>query len=374
MPTTRIPLVVTINEERDQIRIVAGEPQYIADEDHRYRLHIKTSIAHAEVFKVEVGANGLLTTVNLRSDGRLDEAGVALAKSVGVMFESAVATEAGDKTIYETLIDLEALARRHERADDSPLAVLNGEIHRAIDQFFRTSGKAAPKGAYLRSASVSPRPLVNIQVTREFTPPADSAATSDDCAVGFCYRLPVTYLFTASFFDGTFRRTTIAVPNGSPIYAASVSRGAFATWDTKVRLSNGMLESYEQTTEGSELEAALALPANLVGGLIAGITQKGELFNARSTLIDKEIELADKRKELAAKRAEERKTESLSSKPLFSFTAGAPRQEGSGAKVGVGAGGASNPPPIGISGPSSPGNPGSAGCVGTNCPPQSGGR
>ena len=32
MPTTRIPLVVSVNYKDDQIKVSAGEPQYIADE------------------------------------------------------------------------------------------------------------------------------------------------------------------------------------------------------------------------------------------------------------------------------------------------------------------------------------------------------
>ena len=128
-------------------------------------------------------------------------------------------------------------------------------------------------------------------------------------------------------------------------------------------LVNGMLQTYKRTTEGSELEALLSLPADIVGGLIAGITQKGQLFNARSTLLQSEINLLEKRGALEDARKERAQRESLiSGKRLFRFVAGAPKATlGGELETGV-----SNDPQIpgnaaGTSGPSGPQTPGNLG-------------
>ena len=86
-----------------------------------------------------------------------------------------------------------------------------------------------------------------------------------------------------------------------------------------------MLHNYQLTTDGSELERAAALPFEVVGGFIEGITQRGALFDARSTLLEKEIQLLEKRKEAAQRLAalsQERRPAGAGT--LFSFSAGTP--------------------------------------------------
>jgi hypothetical protein len=146
-------------------------------------------------------------------------------------------------------------------------------------------------------------------------------------------------------------------------------RGLFTVWDTKAKLANGMLQEYKQTTEGSELEQLAALPANVMGGLIEGVTQKGRLFNARSTTIQSEINLLKAKKDLATTQSES----AFSTTPMFSFTVGQPRPKlaipgashGSGDRTSDGrASSTSNEPAVGdrgLTGPSGPqtgGNPG----------------
>jgi hypothetical protein len=151
LPTTRIPLIVSVNTTADQITIAAGEPLYIADEDHRYRLHLRQSIAHADIFNIAVGPNGLLTTADLRSDGRLDEAIIAAAKSVGA-FESAMEERDGSQIVYATLIDAEALASPGDGMAPA-LAGLNQEINRVLKQRLTTANTS-----FLKAAAIVPQP------------------------------------------------------------------------------------------------------------------------------------------------------------------------------------------------------------------------
>jgi len=111
LPTTRIPLAVAIDHTSGQLKVIAGDPIYIADERYPYRLTALFSPAHAEIVDFKINANGLLTTANLKSDGRLDEAIVEAAKSAGLFFESSVKRE-GEQQVYATLIDVEELSQR----------------------------------------------------------------------------------------------------------------------------------------------------------------------------------------------------------------------------------------------------------------------
>ena len=350
LPTTRIPLAVVIDRSNDQLKVTAGEPIYIADERYPYQMISIFSSASAEVVDFKVNANGLLETANLKSEGRFDEAVVGAAKSAGIFFENSAKSDGGQQ-VYVTLIDVEELsAERNDEGglDDSlnkKLKQLNNAIESALsstlDQLEFAKSKDSAGSKFLKRAKETKLPRVRIKVEREFRDSLEQTQDKearDDCAVGFCYRLPVSYVLTASFFDGTVKQVTFAVPNGSRTYAAAINRGLFSTWDTKATLSNGMLKSYMLTTEGSELEELVLLPAEIVGGLIEGITQKGSLFDAQSTRIENEITLLKKRDELKKTREEKLEAEnSVSGRLFFELTAGlAPKRTGQPLIVGKG--------------------------------------
>ncbi len=364
MPTTRIPLVVSINYKDDQLKVSAGEPQYIADETKRYRVKSIFSPGHAEIVEFKVNANGLLTTADLKSEGRLDEAVVAAAKSAAFFLESA-GVPSDDQRVFVAFIDVERLSQPAPNVGPSPLDELNAEIEAALRANMALAGPSGWLGAdthFLNQAKDvdADRKLVTISVARVFSEGVGGPDTSEDCGIGFCYRLPVSYVFTAKFFNDTVNQVTFAVPNGSPIYAAALDRGLFTTWETKTVLSNGMLQSYKRTVLGSELEELLMLPADIVGGLIAGITQKGQLFNARSTLLQSEINLLDKRDALKMARTE--RESAFLANPLFSFVAGTPKVTIGGDLIpGVPSAPQIPANPVGTGGPSGPQTPGNPG-------------
>lgn len=273
LPTTRIPLAVAIDHTNGQLKVIAGDPIYIADERHPYRLTSLYSPASAEIIEFKINANGLLTTANLKSDGRLDEAIVEAAKSAGLFFESSV-QRVGEQQVYATLIDVEELTQRDDAKEcKKTLKVkelaegvdvrgckqlkLNDEIISALTKAFaplKFEEKQDSAGSqFLKQAKEAKLPL-EITVERLFqdsqSQTHDQQKAHDNCAVGICYRLPVNYLFTASFFDGTVKRVTFAVPNGSRTYATAINRGLFTTWDTKVALVNGMLEKLYDDDRG----------------------------------------------------------------------------------------------------------------------------
>lgn len=330
LPTTRIPLFVSFNEKTDRISVTAKQPLYIADENHTYRLRSIYSPSHAEAVDLKVDANGLLTTVKFDSEGRLDEALVALARSAGVLFpESAKLDQAGEKQVFAAGLDLAELAAR----DTGALARLNGQINAAL----RASlGEA--ESAFLTRASAADGPIVTLEVARSF-PGAFAGVANEDCGAGFCYRRPVSYTIRAHFFDGTVQETLVSVPNGSPTFAAALKRGAFTKWTNEVTVENGMLVAYKYVTDGSEFERAASLPFELVGGFIEGVTQRGKLFNSRASLIQSEIALARKREERREQAGSLLRENTLGAGAnLFDFRAGARTEETTGQALQQGVG------------------------------------
>ncbi|WP_282604460.1 hypothetical protein [Pelagibius sp. Alg239-R121] len=325
LPTTKLPLFVSVDTNGDGISISASEPVYIADEQHRYRLKSIYSPFHAETFDAKVSRTGLLNTLNYESDGRLDEAAQNALKSVGALV--AQSQPADGKLVLSREVDLEALTKPSVSEDlVSEIDILNSEINQAILGAFGSIDREelAEKPFLLEAESLLGQQgsVVALSVVRSFG--ADKALDpiddSSKCSVGFCYRLPVSYTVTARFFDDTIQQTNVYLPNGSPTYAAAVKRGVFTKWSSDVSLHNGMLVDYKYVTDGSEAERLAALPFELVGSFIQGITKQGELFDARSTLIDKKINLDAKKKE-----AREAKLKQENYKPgsmLFNLSVG----------------------------------------------------
>jgi hypothetical protein len=378
MPTTRITLTVTVDEKKKQLILAAAQPTYIADEKHRYRLNSIYSPFHAETADFSI-QNGLLTSVELESEGRLGAIVVAAAKSAFLIAESA--TTAPDQKIYHSApIDVAKMVPAPgSTARSNELDRLNYEINKAVcghinhyDSFLDDPINNVTDADCLRyessfevflsrSTGGGGNAPIDISVNRTF-PDAPTAmaegsdpSIAEDCSVGFCYRIPVGYRLRADFFDHTTRIVEFEVPNGSPIYAAAVNRGVFTKWHTTATLANGVLQTYKILTDKSELEALVGLPADIVGAQIAALTQQGALFNARSTLIDKEIKLIETRERLRKERETEvaESAASGSGNPLFEFRAGAadPQEGGAGLIVGPGGEDGNAPPSDGVFAP-----------------------
>jgi hypothetical protein len=297
LPSARVLLTASLNQDRDSLLVEASEPAYVPDEDHSYVLRPYYSPANADKLQICVTPEGFLTTVNLESDGRLDESLIAAAESAASLFESAARAE-NRIILFEEMIDPEAVA-----ANPAALRDLNFRLNAALSQM-RTKGREARE---LNALKRHPQP-VQVRVERLFRPaaPETVARGAQDCAEGVCYRRLSTYALTLRFADGAQRMVLFGAPNGSPTYVAPVDRGLFTTWKTDLTLQNGVLTGYK-IESGSELEAAAALPAEMVGAVIQGITKRGQLFNSRATLVEAETKLVEaqasaRRRTLAAQR------------------------------------------------------------------------
>jgi hypothetical protein len=297
LPSSRVLLTASLNQERDTLFVEASEPAMVPDEDHAYVLRPYYSPTNTEKLQIGVTPEGFLTTVNLESDGRLDETLVAAAESAASLFESAARTE-NRIILFEEMIDPEAVA-----VNPAALRDLNFRLNAALAQM-RTKGREARE---LNALKRHPRP-VEVRVERLFraAAPDTVARGAQDCAEGVCYRRLSTYALTLRFADGVQRMVLFGAPNGSPTYVAPIDRGLFTTWKTDLTLKDGVLTAY-RIENGAELEAAAALPAEMVGAMIQGITKRGQLFNSRATLIDAETKLVEaqassRRRTLAAQR------------------------------------------------------------------------
>lgn len=321
LPTTAILLVVSLSGSRDQIEVAASQPEYIPDLAHGYSLNAVWSPFNSDDYEIKANTDGLLTSIDMKSQGRLDEALVNLSKSFGAIFLETNVTQQQRIPVFQDRVDIANLAE-----DPAALASLNEAINRAIaGANFKTSGEAAD----LQGLRANPK-AVTISVERLSLPVGNPITSgSPNCDVGVCYRRLIPYELTASFANGSQFSSLIRVPNGSPTYAAAIRRGALTDWDTLVTLSNGVVTEYK-AKNGAEAEQLFLLPFELVGGAIEGITKKGELFTAQTTRDQAELDLIAKRREL--QKAQQPTLESAlldSSAALFSFKVGAQNAGGS---------------------------------------------
>jgi len=268
---------------------------------------------------------GLLTSISFESEGRLSEALAAAAESAAIIAENFDSTP-GAAIIVQRNIDVAALRPNPDGTPSAALLKLNALLNERLRAALPALATNDTKLLNAALASTSPQ-LVSLSVERAHKPAAARAATKSDCKRGFCYRLPVEYTVGAKFFDGTSHENAVFVPNGSDVYSAALNRGAFTKWTNAVTLTNGMPSKYDVNIDGSELEALAALPADIVGGMIAGITKKGQLFDARSTLITAEAGRDAKLEEARLARAERLSAENamvLDPVNTFAFSAGTP--------------------------------------------------
>ncbi|MEO0621298.1 MAG: hypothetical protein AAF183_03655 [Pseudomonadota bacterium] len=319
MPTTRIPITVSVIENTKKLVLTAGDPVYVPDERHRYRLNSVTSPFHAETATFKV-AGGLLNSVELESDGKVDEFIVAATKSAFIFPEAA----ADGTVILSRSLDVERLAPPDGSASPA-LAELNDDIADAIAAFTRGD---QGKSSFLKDLVATGRPMLEIDVRRSFPEAAtadsaeDAPVRGEDCRVGFCYRVAVGYEIRARFYDESSYTTSFSVPNGSPIYAVAVNRGAFVKWHTTATLQNGMLTDYKVETDDSEALAFAKLPTEIVGGMVSGLTQRGDLFDARSTALQSRIDFGKARSAAEKEAADTAKVQAESSREfgkLFQF-------------------------------------------------------
>lgn len=298
LPTTEIPLYVSVHPTEGWVAVSASDPIYRRGSEP-LRLMSIYSPFHAETFHPKINAAGLLEEITYDSDGRIDEALVNLAKSAGALVpQSAPITGgAGAIDVFSEPIDLAALATGPDGTVPEAMRSLNARINRAIAS---VPPPAKAKSFLARFGGRADTVTLSVERLAEDPPGGAAGKPAADCSVGFCYRLPVPYRITATFADGTVQSRPVAVPNGSRTYAAALTRGAFTKWTNKVDLDNGMLREYRYATDGSEGERLAALPFEMVGGFIAGLTQQGALFDAQSTTIEKQIALANLRKDANA--------------------------------------------------------------------------
>ena len=358
VPTTVIPVMVTVAKNTGTITISAEQPIFVPDvAAGEFRLNSVYSPVHAEDVGLKTTKSGLLTNIDYTSDARLDEALVNLVKSGTALLRPEFGSAAGSS--YRANIDLNDLAKRGDgNLNQSAINQLNQNVNAWL--------KGAVSGVstgFLKDAGGEEQ-IVTISVRRLHQPPASSRGDERDmCHVGFCYRRAIPYVVRAEFFDQSVQEEIVEVPTGAPIRAAALNRGLFTKWTNTVVLENGMLTQYKYVTDASEAERLALLPFELVGGAVDGLTKQGSLWDAKSTRITKELAYREKLLELrdASTPTDGQTAESLNaSTRLFTFTAGDvetvggslnQRQSQSGSGVVI----------QGPSGPATGGNPGAGG-------------
>ena len=156
LPTTLIPLSVAVDRSADRITISAEPPVYLADKRQPLRLISRYSSGHAEEVGFAVDKETqLLSSVNLTSDGRLDEIAVAAARSAALALspESTPPTT-GQTVIGRYHIDVEELT---EHGEDKPRGPALTELNRLINAALSRTLAGADKGFLGRAARTASR-------------------------------------------------------------------------------------------------------------------------------------------------------------------------------------------------------------------------
>lgn len=288
LPTTQIPVTLSFNTSKNSINFVGGQPIYLPDEKHRYFLNSFFSPFHKETVDLKINKKGLLTTFSVKSEAQFADIATGLAKSG--LLQSETSQQSADQQVFHAQIDLAELASTPEsRKSNVALKALSDKMNFALRKgLVHADFEKDPKN-YLKHVLDDGTRLIDIKVERT-TPYIEPAYEGKpDCSVGFCYRLPVVYKLIASFPNGVRQEAIVTVPNGSPIYVASLKRGLFADWTNNITIANGMLTGYKYETSKSELLGAATLPFEVVGASIEALTQQGSIFTTKTGRINKEI-------------------------------------------------------------------------------------
>lgn len=277
LPSSLLP--VTINVTNDGMTMTASALEYIPDERHGYVLSHVYSPVHGDEMTFKV-SNGLLSSVDMKSDGRLDEVIVATAKSALVLENLSVQPTAA----YSDKLRIDKLISEDEDEEGrTELDRLKERIQRNIND------KLGAAKAF------------DIEVEREFPDAYIPSASPEDCAVGFCYRVPVNYILRVTY-GGQTQTARFMAPNDSPTLAAPVDRGFFTQWDTVATLTNGMLTQYQKTAKGSELESLVSLPTQIIAAELEGLQLSGQRLQAELELEQKQLEVEKARLEIEKER------------------------------------------------------------------------
>ncbi|WP_299866767.1 hypothetical protein [uncultured Roseobacter sp.] len=329
LPITRVGVVIDVNETDDSITFTVEQPTYLPDTTQQYFLGNIYNPFYNENIAFTINEIGLLTNSTTTFSGRLDEIAVDARRSD---FSRESGKPGTAVRVFNRKLDIEALASHSDlKAGSTSLAQINAEINASLRKALKTVSQVdAPK--LRRAAQNRSSPILRLSVRRmgQYTPLA-AGAEPVDCKVGLCYRLPVPYLLTVHFSDGSVNEVPLLIPDGSPSFAAPIRRGLFTDWATTITLKNGMLSDYKRTND-SELEALVTLPFELVGAAAAGLTQSGALFTNETARLKAEADYLAQLTALEEARANRIEAESRTfAQPLAQFTYGGGKVSGNGA-------------------------------------------
>lgn len=288
LPKAYIMLTVTVDEQGEQLMVEAAQPELVGDPEAAYSLTSAFNPFGGDDFVISVGKDGLLTSVNLKATGDLDESLVAAAKSAGKASKFLELEQRADnrKVVFQEYIDPAKLVNIEDE-----LTNLNARIKSALV-------KVNAKNEEVKAAKEG----LTIGVTRLINPSGGVTAPKD-CDEGVCYRRLIPYAIKASV-GGLQKEKMFQIPNGSPTYVAAVKRGVFSNWNTEITFENGMLTKYDHDHKSEAVEF-FALPGELIDGFVSGVTEgftsKSSVLEAEGKYLDSKVSYLEKKKEALEK-------------------------------------------------------------------------
>lgn len=122
----------------------------------------------------------------------------------------------------------------------------------------------------------------------------DAAVTTTHCDAGVCVRALTSVPISLSVGEQIIGTKIVRVP-GRKLIAVKTPSTALADQDLTIGIEDGMLKQYDIKRD-SELLGLVKIPGQIIGGLVAGVTQQ---LTDEKSIVDKQKALADSQKALA---------------------------------------------------------------------------
>lgn len=272
---------------------ITVEPAQITKDSSAGQIFASTdlSIFNKETAELKASTPGLLSMALVDSDAQILEIVEESAKSAArISLQNAKATFMAEKVQLGS-VRFDPLSPAS--VEDASLAVCQ-IVSRGRKAFLSkiSATESDPKGC----ESSGSAPLVALSVTHTDGTPdlGDELQFSSKqqlrtaCAVGICARTMTSRIVRVEFKGTLLGSHVVDVPERNVI-AVPIEKSILSDRKTTITVSSGILKEYKVEKE-AELLTLVQLPAAVIGGFLAGITDQ---LTAEKSVADKRKELAD---------------------------------------------------------------------------------
>lgn len=252
------------------------------DVNHHYTAKNIHLLTRDDEYTVRTDERGLLQSVTLKSDDKLDEIIVKIAELV-IQAQGIASPATGDTGFRMQGTDPTPTCKSETRSlifdpSDQNISttvnngVLNGtdlsvEIVPAVKHSVAALKSKQDKKPAEKVSAENSGPNANQQKKDEKM--AGWLATPAGTVDGLLYRRPIPYQINVKQGESVIRSTRLSLPNAGPIAVAPMYVGSFVETNRSAIFQDGMLIS-ASAKRPSEIEGLLSIPAGIIKAIIGG--------------------------------------------------------------------------------------------------------